>query len=201
MRFTLAAVLILAVASTTARSHGSNSPKADPPQLPSAAPVPARTSHLQTGDPNILFVTFDDLKANFGPFITPQLAAAMPKPVTPHLDPLAAAGMAFTNAHCQQAVCWASRVSLLTGCRPDTTKIWDDGPNFRDTMPGVISLPQHFANSGYHVAACGKLFDYRSTPANQDAALSWPDGFSDPGVSNSNSGVAHQFYQDGHWQA
>jgi arylsulfatase A-like enzyme len=166
----------------------------------SSSASPPRTRYLPTGSYNVLFVAFDDLKANFGPFITPELAAAMPRPVTPNLDSLSSAGMAFTRAYCQQPVCWASRVSLLTGCRPDTTKVWDDGPNFRATMPGVISLPQHFANVGYSVAGYGKIFDSRSTPAGQDAALSWPDGQSDPGVSHTNSGSAHNFYEDGHWQ-
>jgi iduronate 2-sulfatase len=164
-------------------------------------PTPPRTRYLPTGNYNVLFVAFDDLKANFGAYVTPGLAEAMPRPVTPHLDTLASEGMTFTRAYCQQAVCWASRISLLTGCRPDTTKIWDDGPNFRDTMPGVITLPQHFANNGFNVAGYGKIYDSRSTPPEQDAALSWPDGFSSPGVSSTNSGEAHHFYEDGHWQA
>jgi arylsulfatase A-like enzyme len=153
----------------------------------------ARPRVLPVGNYNVLFVAFDDLKANFGPFMTPELTAAMPKAVTPNLDTLASTGMAFTRAYCQQAVCWASRASLLTGARPDTTKIWDDGPNLRDTMPGIITLPQHFANRGYNVAGYGKIFDPRSTPANQDATLSWPDGFADRNASR-------VYYEDGKWQ-
>lgn len=166
---------------------------------PPTPPV-VRTRYLPTGNYNVLFIAFDDLKANFGPFVTADLTEAMPKPVTPNLDTLASTGMSFTRTYCQQAVCWASRTSLLTGCRPDTTKIWDDGPNFRDTMPGVITLPQHFANQGFNVAGYGKIYDFRSTPPQQDAALSWPDGFSSPGVSNTNSGNAHHFYEEGQWQ-
>ena len=84
-----------------------------------------RKRFLPAGNYNVLFIAIDDLKANFGAFITPELAEQMPKPITPHLDSLAAGGMSFTRAYCQQAVCWASRTSLLTGSRPDTTKIWD----------------------------------------------------------------------------
>ena len=153
----------------------------------------SRPRVLPVGNYNLLFVAFDDLKAIFGPFMTPELTAAMPKAVTPHLDSLSSTGMAFTRAYCQQAVCWASRASLLTGARPDTTKIWDDGPNLRTTMPGIITLPQHFANRGYSVAGYGKIFDPRSTPANQDAALSWPDGFADRSASR-------VYFEDGHWQ-
>jgi iduronate 2-sulfatase len=171
------------------------------PQEKIAYPHPVRPRYLPTGNYSVLFIAVDDLKANFGPFVTPELAAAMPRPVTPHLDTLAGSGMSFTRAYCQQAVCWASRISLMTGCRPDTTKIWDDGPNFRDTMPGVIALPQHFVNQGYRVAGYGKIYDTRSTPPNQDEVLSWPDGFASPGISSFNDGSAHNFYEDGHWQA
>jgi arylsulfatase A-like enzyme len=38
---------------------------------------------------------------------------------TPHLDRLAEEGMRFTNFHASQAVCSASRASLLTGCYPN----------------------------------------------------------------------------------
>ena len=158
----------------------------------------SRARALPEGNYNVLFVAFDDLKANFGPFLTPELAAAMPKPVTPHLESLSSTGMAFTRAYCQQAVCWASRASLMTGCRPDTTKIWDQNEaqafDFRDTMPGIITLPQHFANRGYNVAGYGKIYDYRGTPSNLDESRSWPGGmnvFSSP----------RNFYEDGHWQA
>lgn len=160
--------------------------------------IPPR--YLPTGNYNVLFIAVDDLKANFGPFGSPPLAPRMPTPVTPNLDSLATTGMAFTRAYCQQAVCWASRASLLTGTRPDTTKIWDDGPQFRTTMPGVITLPQHFANRGYSTAGHGKIFDYRSAPAGQDEALSWPDGHTDYGVGQTNSGNSHNFYENGHWQ-
>jgi hypothetical protein len=132
-----------------------------------APPSPGRTRYLPTGDYNVLFFAFDDLKANFGPFATPELAQAMPRPLTPNLDSLASMGMSFTRAYCQQAVCWASRISVMTGCRPDTTKIWDDGPNFRDTMPGVVSLPQHFAARGYNVAGYGKIYDFAAHRPNR----------------------------------
>jgi arylsulfatase A-like enzyme len=141
-----------------------------------------RTRALPTGNYNVLFIVFDDLKANFGPFSTPEQLAAMPKPVTPNLDSLVASGMAFTRAYCQQPVCWASRASVLTGCRPDTTKIWDqielsqDTLNFRTTMPGIITLPEHFASQGYNVAGCGKIYDQRGSPPNYDGSISWPDG-------------------------
>lgn len=42
---------------------------------------------------------------------------------TPHLDRLAAEGMRFTDFYASQAVCSASRASLLTGCYAERVSI------------------------------------------------------------------------------
>ena len=162
-----------------------------------------RVRVLPVGNYNVLFVAFDDLKANFGSFFTPEQAATMPKAITPNLDSLASSGMAFTRAYVQHPVCWGSRASLMTGCRPDTTKIWDQietavnqaNLNFRTTMPGIVTLPQHFAGHGYNVAGHGKIYDQRGTPPSYDASLSWPGGM------DTSSFAGRYFYQDGHFQA
>ena len=41
------------------------------------------------------------------------------------LDAIAANGLRFDRAYCQQAVCSPSRLSLMTGRRPDTLKLWN----------------------------------------------------------------------------
>ena len=67
----------------------------------------------------------------------------------------------------QVALCSPSRTVLLTGLRPDSTKIWSIGPYFRDTMdtPGgrgggqaVVTLPQMFRQAGYYTTGAGKIF-------------------------------------------
>lgn len=100
---------------------------------------------------NVLFFAVDDLRPEFGAYGKDYVHS-------PNMDALAAKGITFNRAYCQQAVCSPSRSSLLTGARPDTTKVWDLETHFRKAMPGVVTLPQHFKNHGYFVQAMGKLW-------------------------------------------
>lgn len=99
---------------------------------------------------NVLFVAVDDLKPALGCYGDPLAKS-------PNLDRLATRGTAFTRAYCQQAVCSPSRSSLLTGRRPDSTKVWDLETHFRTALPDVVTLPQHFKANGYHTQAFGKI--------------------------------------------
>ncbi|MBI5387911.1 MAG: sulfatase [Verrucomicrobia bacterium] len=105
----------------------------------------------QAERPNVLFIASDDLR--------PQLGCYGDKVVkSPNLDRLAARGLVFDRAYCQQALCSPSRISLLTGRHVWTTKIYDIGPFLRETMPDVITLPQHFKNNGYFTRSLGKIY-------------------------------------------
>jgi len=101
--------------------------------------------------PNVLFIAVDDLRPELGCYGAPVIR-------TPHIDSLARRGTAFTRAYCQQAVCNPSRASLLTGRRPDTTQVYGNGTHIRLALPEVVTLPQHFKQSGYHALAFGKIF-------------------------------------------
>ncbi len=103
------------------------------------------------GKPNVLFVAVDDLRPALG-------CAGDPHAKTPHIDRLAARGTVFTRAYCQQAVCSPSRSSLLTGRRPDTTRVYDLVTHFRTALPDVVTLPQHFRFNGYYVHGVGKIY-------------------------------------------
>lgn len=104
--------------------------------------------------PNVLFIVADDLNCAISPYGDPTA-------VTPNLERIAARGLVFERAYCQQAVCNPSRSSFLTGLRPDTVKVDDLRKSFRETAPDgatLITLPQHFKNHGYFCQDIGKIF-------------------------------------------
>ncbi len=114
---------------------------------------------------NILFLAVDDLKPLLGCY-GDDFA------ITPNIDKLAAEGALFERAYCQQAISGPSRASLLTGMRPDQSRVWDLQTLIRDMHPDVVTLPQHFKESGYFVEGIGKIYDFRSVDKHQDS-LSW----------------------------
>lgn len=103
------------------------------------------------GKLNVLFIAVDDLRPELGCYGVKHIR-------TPHIDSLASRGIVFTRAYCQQAVCSPSRTSLLTGRRPDTTRVYDLQTHFRLNIPDVVTLPQHFKQNGYHTQSFGKVY-------------------------------------------
>ncbi len=118
--------------------------------VPATANEPG-ADRADNGRPNILFIAVDDLRPELGCYGS-RLAKS------PHIDRLAASGVVFTRAYCQQAVCNPSRASVLAGLRPDTLRVWDLRTDFRKTRPETVTLPQHFMAHGYHTVAIGKIF-------------------------------------------
>jgi iduronate 2-sulfatase len=115
-----------------------------------AALLTAAAPALAAERPNVLFLVADDLRTELGCYGS----AAR----TPHLDGLAARGLRFERAYCQQAVCNPSRSSFLTGRRPDTLHLWSNGIHFREKNPDVTTLPQWFKEHGYQTRCVGKIF-------------------------------------------
>ena len=131
---------------------------------------------------NVLLIAVDDLRPELGCYGAKHIHS-------PNIDALARRGSIFTRAYCQQAVCSPSRTSILTGLRPDTTRIYDLQHHFRGTVPDAVTLPEHFKNNGYTSAGMGKLFH-----GGLDDAQSWSIpwwGTAQKQAWNSPEAVAH----------
>ncbi len=114
--------------------------------------VVASSGEVYSADkPNILFIAVDDLRPELGCYGSPIA-------VSPSLDALAADGLLFDRAYCQQAICRPSRASLMTGSRPGTTGLYHNHVALRDVNPDILTLPQHLIAHGYETVYCGKIF-------------------------------------------
>lgn len=124
-------------------------------------PLPTYTEN-HPGKPNILFIAIDDLRPEAGAY------GSMVK--TPHIDRLAADGVRFDRAYCQQAVDGASRLSVMSGLYPAATgerSFHISG--WRKRHPDLLTINQHFGNSGYHTVGLGKIY-YETSGRDADAA-------------------------------
>ncbi len=100
--------------------------------------------------PNVLLILVDDLKPALGCY--GDLVAR-----TPHIDALAARGMRFDLAYCNQAVCAPSRFTLMLGSRSTSTGLYGLGSQLREIVPDAVTMPQYFAKHGYRTESLGKV--------------------------------------------
>lgn len=114
--------------------------------------------------PNVMFLAVDDMKDWVN-----CLDGYEGVVHTPHIDRLASRGMLFTNAHCPSPKCAPSRAAILTGLRPSTTGLYDNGHWWLPNLPQVVTLPNQFRKHGYRVVGAGKIFHHTAGnhPPNQ----------------------------------
>jgi len=101
--------------------------------------------------PNFVLIFLDDSGwADFHPFGDPTYK-------TPNVERLASEGCQFHNFYVTQAVCSASRSSLLSGCYPGRTKVFGAiAPRVRGLDPKFATIGEVMKARGYRTAVFGK---------------------------------------------
>lgn len=141
--------------------------------------------------PNILFIAVDDLKPILGCYGDKLVK-------TPNIDRLAKMGTVFLNNYCQQAVCGPTRASIMTGLRPDATKVWDLKTQMREVNPDILTLPQFLISQGYTTSGVGKIFHPSSALKKVDP-VSWSIPFLFAKASDYPTGIGEPAYK--HYQS
>jgi len=111
-------------------------------------------SVFATKRPDVLLIVVDDLRPMLGCYGDPHVQ-------TPSLDRLARRSVMFQRAYCQYAKCGTSRLSLMTGLRPDSIGVFSnrdqDVRAFRARRPDAVSLPKWLGQQGYFTQSFGKI--------------------------------------------
>ncbi len=123
--------------------------------------------HLSAAEkPNVLFIAVDDLNHWVGHLGRNKQAK------TPNIDRLAKLGITFTRAYCAAPVCNPSRAALMSGMRPGTSGVYDNGQDWKPVVGKEKTLTTQFLNAGYDVFGSGKIYH-----ANAHRPGEWTDYF------------------------
>lgn len=116
----------------------------DKPRIPFALP----NMPVSPKRPNILWLMSDQHNANcLG-------LAGHPDVRTLHLDEIAASGIRFDKAYCNNPICGPSRCSFLTGMFVKSHGV--SGNCVRDYSGEAPNIARHFRDAGYQTALIGK---------------------------------------------
>lgn len=116
--------------------------------------------------PNILFIAVDDLR--------PELGVYESRAITPNIDKLASRALRFDRAYCNQAVCGASRTSLMTGLYPEKTDLRSyHVSGWRKKLEGITTLNHHLKNNGYLSLGLGKIYHGTAGDVDTDNWSQW----------------------------
>ena len=134
-----------------------------------------------THKPNVLFIINHDVSRDwFGCYGAPIH--------TPHIDSLASGGFAMGRHYCQYPLCGPSRGTIFSGCRPDTTQLYNNVefyPGFRERVgTGSATLPEHFRTNGYRTQDVNNVMGVTTGKAMDDSRRTARDepSWSAPGL-------------------
>lgn len=102
--------------------------------------------------PNVLFIAIDDLRTELNCYGASHIKS-------PNIDRLAESGVLFNKAHVQQAICMASRASMLSGIRPEKNAIYT-WQSVQKLIPDALTMNRFFKQNGYDIASCGKIYHH-----------------------------------------
>src|SRR5918996_979345 len=115
----------------------------------------AQAADAPAGKPNVLFIAIDDLNHWVG------YLGRNPQTITPNIDRLAKRGVRFTRSYCAAPVCNPSRAALMSGLRPSTSGVYDNGNDWRTVIPEDLPLTNAFRKGGYTLLGAGKIYHER----------------------------------------
>lgn len=121
------------------------------------------------------------MRPELGAYSGPNFPSPVhPRMHTPGLDGLASKSLLFERAYVSIAWCSPSRTALLTGRRPDTTRVYDLVTYFRNTTNDIKTIPQYFKDHGYRSIGMGKIFHPGPLANNFDDPPSWSEPYFQP---------------------
>jgi len=111
------------------------------------------TASNSKDQPNVLVFFVDDLRTELGCYGSETA-------LTPNIDKLSKEGVLFNKAYAQQGICAPSRMSVLTGLRPESIGVYSIFTPLRKVNKEVVSMPQLFSKNGYKTVSIGKVYHH-----------------------------------------
>ena len=127
-------------------------------------PILQGLENPRIGKPNILYILCDDLGFGDVHALNPERG----KIPTPHMDQLAAEGIAFSDAHSGSSVCTPTRYGILTGRYAWRTRLQSgvlEGFSPPLIEANRLTVPALLKQHGYHTACIGKWHLGMTMPA------------------------------------
>ncbi len=115
--------------------------------------LPITSQVLAQERPNVLVFLVDDLRPELGCYGNESIKS-------PNIDALADNGVRFRKAYVQEALSAPSRISMLTGMRPENVGIYSLFTTMRSKYPELESLPQFFKDRDYKTISVGKVYHH-----------------------------------------